>query len=153
MKLIRTLLLALTLFGLIACDNAESIGISSVNYKNLSHPEARELLLKHQGDPNLVILDVRTPEEYDRGHLPNSHLINFYNPNFQGEIAKLDKTKQYLVYCRSGNRSSKAATMMSGMGFGQIMNLTSGVGGGFPIKPSDGTLLAPQQDPMRVKHF
>ncbi|MCK6599511.1 MAG: rhodanese-like domain-containing protein, partial [Bdellovibrionaceae bacterium] len=59
-----------------------------------------------------VILDVRTPDEYLSGHIKGAINIDFYASDFQNQLGKLDKEKDYKVYCRSGNRSSKAVNMM-----------------------------------------
>ena len=79
-------------------------------------------------DQNSVILDVRTPEEYEEKHIPNSKLINVQEPqNFVDEIEKLDKSKSYYVYCRSGGRSTMACNIMEQMGFSDVANLEGGI--------------------------
>lgn len=79
-------------------------------------------------DENSVILDVRTPEEYEEKHIPNSTLINVQDAqNFVSEIEKLDKNKAYYVYCRSGGRSAMAANIMEQMGFKEVSNLEGGI--------------------------
>jgi len=60
------------------------------------------------GDEDFVILDVRTPEEIDKGYIKNSIFIDFKNDNFIKEISKLDKSKVYLIYCKVGGRSGKS---------------------------------------------
>jgi rhodanese-related sulfurtransferase len=72
-----------------------------------------------------VILDVRTPEEYKETRVKGAVNIDFKNPNFKSEIEKLDKSKPYKLYCRSGNRSGKAMELMKGMGFTNLENLGS----------------------------
>ena len=81
-----------------------------------------EELIKKGG----IILDVRTPNEFGAGHLENAININFYNPNFESEIAKLDRTKTILVYCRSGGRSAKAMKIISKKGFSTVYNMLGG---------------------------
>ncbi len=71
----------------------------------------------------LVILDVRTPEEYAEIHVIGSQNIDFHHPAFQDQIAALDKSLSYKVYCRSGNRSGRARDMMLAMGFKDVENL------------------------------
>jgi len=79
-------------------------------------------------DDNSVILDVRTPEEYEEKHIPKSKLINVQeSQNFVDEIQKLDKSKSYYVYCRSGGRSAMAANIMEQMGFEDVSNLEGGI--------------------------
>ena len=76
--------------------------------------------------PSIQILDVRTPAEVAEGHLANSLNIDFESGNFADEINKLDKSKSYAVYCRSGRRSALAAAEMSKAGFHHILNMSGG---------------------------
>lgn len=78
-------------------------------------------------DKEAVLIDTRTKGEFNDGHIPNAKLIDIYSPSFQDEISKLDKSKSYYVYCRSGNRSYHAALAMKKMGFGKVYNLESGI--------------------------
>jgi rhodanese-related sulfurtransferase len=81
-----------------------------------------------KADENSVILDVRTPEEYEEKHIPNSTLINVQDAqNFVGEIEKLDKSKSYYVYCKSGGRSAMACNIMEQLGFEDVSNLEGGI--------------------------
>jgi len=68
---------------------------------------------KMMDQPNTVVLDVRTDIEYKNGHVPNAVHINYYAPNFSEQVAKLDTSKTYLVYCHSGSRSLKACKIMT----------------------------------------
>jgi phage shock protein E len=85
--------------------------------KTLSGNEAKDLLAKQ---PDVLILDVRTPEEYAAGHLKNARLLNKYDADFEAKIKALDRTKPYLVYCASGGRSGEATQQMNQLGFQQI---------------------------------
>ena len=76
--------------------------------------------------PSIQVLDVRTPAEFAEGHLANSLNIDFESGNFADEIKKLDKSKSYAVYCRSGRRSALAAAEMSKTGFHHILNMSGG---------------------------
>ena len=73
------------------------------------------------------LIDVRTPQEFDKGHLPEAELIDFLENDFKQKIAILDKQDPVLVYCRSGNRSDRAAEQMEQMGFERIITLTGGI--------------------------
>ncbi|NNF18205.1 MAG: rhodanese-like domain-containing protein [Flavobacteriaceae bacterium] len=82
---------------------------------------------KLQDDDNAVILDVRTDEEVEEGIIPNAINIDIYKgQDFINEIDKLDKSKNYYVYCRSGNRSGQACALMNNMGFQTAYNLLGG---------------------------
>ncbi|MBI1184923.1 rhodanese-like domain-containing protein [bacterium] len=74
-----------------------------------------------------TVLDVRTKDEFNSGHLENAVLIDWYSSSFAAEAAKLDKTKPIYVYCHSGGRSSSAMQKLAGMGFNEIYNLKGGI--------------------------
>jgi len=91
---------------------------------NLSQQEWEDQLEK---DENAFILDVRTPEELEEGYIPNAINIDFYlGQDFLNEVQKLDKGKNYYVYCRSGNRSGQACAIMNSVGFKNAYNLEGG---------------------------
>lgn len=89
-------------------------------YDNINLKKALDLMSK---STNLVLLDVRTPEEYMGGSAPNSINIDVLNTDFKSKIDLLDKNKEYIVYCRSGNRSSIASSIMVTNGFLHVYNL------------------------------
>ena len=72
-----------------------------------------------------VVIDVRTAGEFAEGHLPGAVHIDWFSPNFRAQVEALDKSKTYLLYCRSGNRSGQAVRAMQQMGFSQVQNLGS----------------------------
>jgi len=76
---------------------------------------------------SVQLLDVRTPEEYAAGRLEGAQLINYYEEDFSGQLALLDKSKPVLVYCASGNRSGKTAVLLEEMGFEKIYSLDGGI--------------------------
>lgn len=79
-------------------------------------------------EKNALIIDVRTPEEFDISRIPNSINIDFYNPqNFMQEIEKLDKDISLYVYCRTGIRSSNSCQLMIELGFKNVYNLLGGI--------------------------
>ena len=91
---------------------------------NLSQEEWAEQL---QQDDNAFILDVRTEEEVEEGYIPGATVIDFYlGAEFVEELEKLDKSKNYYVYCRSGKRSGQACAIMNSMGFKNTYNLEGG---------------------------
>ena len=78
-------------------------------------------------EAGIITLDVRTPGEFNEGHIEGAQLIDFQSGNFENEIATLDKSKTYAVYCRSGSRSGQAVKVMSDAGFTSVYNLNGGV--------------------------
>ncbi len=92
---------------------------------DLSQEEWAEQL---EADNNAVILDVRTEEEMEEGYIPNALNIDIYlGQGFLDEIEKLDKSKNYYVYCRSGNRSRQACALMNQIGIPNAYNLEGGI--------------------------
>lgn len=93
--------------------------------KHITQQQWEELLSQ---DTNAVILDVRTPEEQDCGIIKDAVCIDIYNPdNFMQEVSKLDKTKNYYIYCQAGARSANACQYMDQQGFAQTYNLLGGI--------------------------
>lgn len=78
-------------------------------------------------ETGVITLDVRTPSEFNESHIEGALLVDFQSGNFENEIASLDKSKTYAVYCRSGSRSGQAVKVMSEAGFTNIYNLNGGV--------------------------
>lgn len=78
-------------------------------------------------EPGVIIVDVRTPEEFAGGHIEGALNIDFNSGNFANEITRLNPSENYAVYCRSGSRSGQAASMMHKAGFHDVSNLNGGV--------------------------
>jgi rhodanese-related sulfurtransferase len=76
---------------------------------------------------DLVVLDVRTPEEFAEGHVADSTLIDIYEADFADRIAALDPDVPYVVICRSGNRSSQAVALMRDLGFSDVTDVDGGI--------------------------
>ncbi|HEY5516075.1 MAG TPA: rhodanese-like domain-containing protein, partial [Pengzhenrongella sp.] len=77
--------------------------------------------------PGTVLLDVRTPAEFAQGHLEGATNIDIESAGFVAQIAQIDKTKTYAVYCHSGNRSGAALQQMAQMGFAAAFDLQGGI--------------------------
>ena len=78
--------------------------------------------------PEPVVLDVRTAEEFESGYIPNAKNIDLrMGPGFIEQINTLDKNKPYYVYCRSGARSAQAVKLMRDLGFNETYNLLGGI--------------------------
>ncbi len=73
-----------------------------------------------------VLIDVRTPKEYEEYHIPGAKMIDFKNSNFKNEFSKLDKKVPVLIYCRSGGRSGSATKILTKMGY-DVYNLDKGI--------------------------
>lgn len=85
------------------------------------------------------LIDIRTYEEYSEGHIKASTQSDFYNTTeFSSYLDSLDKNGKYLIYCRSGNRSSQALRIMQGKGFRNVSDLSGGINSwtknGYPLE-------------------
>lgn len=98
------------------------ISCSDRGYNNINLKNAVKIV---NNSTNLILLDVRTAEEYSSGNIPNSINIDVLSPDFKSKIELLDKNKEYLVYCRSGNRSLIASSIMATNGFIKVYNLNN----------------------------
>ena len=78
-------------------------------------------------DNGVQMVDVRTPEEYQEGFIAGFQNIDYFSDSFESDLDKLDKSKPVIVYCRSGNRSSKCAAKMKEKGFVKIYDLDGGI--------------------------
>ena len=75
-----------------------------------------------------IILDVRTPEEYEAGHIINAQLLDIRDPQgFMSGMDELDKSQTYFVYCRSGARSAQACELFKQQGIENCYNLLGGI--------------------------
>ena len=99
--------LAALALGLAACSAAPAAGGSA------------------EVSADAIILDVRTADEYAGGHLDGAQLLDFNGGDVAAAIPSLDPDAEYLVYCRSGNRSGQAIALMEQAGFSNLTNLGS----------------------------
>lgn len=77
-------------------------------------------------EAEVIVLDVRTAQEFNEGHIENAININVESDTFLSQIESLDKSKSYAVYCRSGRRSADALTKMANQNFTSLTNLNGG---------------------------
>lgn len=108
----------LTVAGLSSCTSQTP----SEGYTNLDVAAFKAKM----AEPGIVLLDVRTPEETAEGMIEGAGQLDFEAANFEAEVDKLDKSKTYLIYCRSGNRSGQACELMAEKGFKSLYNLKGG---------------------------
>jgi rhodanese-related sulfurtransferase len=95
--------------------------------EDITTDQASTLIEENQNNPDFVILDVRTPAEFDSGHIENAINIDYYSDTFQDELDSLDKDKTYLIYCEVGGRSKDALAIMKGLGFMEVYNMLDGI--------------------------
>jgi len=95
--------------------------------KSISVEEAAQLIEDNNNNSDFVILDVRTPSEFESEALENAVNIDFYSEIFEEEIAKLNRDKHYLIYCRSGGRSSRVLELVKSLGFSKVYEMRGGI--------------------------
>lgn len=113
---LRVLAALLLTLALVSCSSTDEPGADVV-------PAAEAVAAIEDG---AKVIDVRTPEEYDAGHLPGARNIDVSADDFESRIEALDPTESYVVYCRTGNRSAAAVRTMLDAGFDDVVN-----GGGY----------------------
>lgn len=114
------LLLAL-LVALVACSGTDAT--TSADIRVVEPVAAAELL---EAEPDRTIIDVRTPAEYAAGHVEGAVLVDYNAPDFEERIAEFDRAGDYLIYCRSGNRSAGARQVMADLGFTDVVDVQGG---------------------------
>lgn len=77
--------------------------------------------------PGVVVLDVRTAEEFVAGHLADAVNIDFYAADFRNQLSDLDRDAPYVLYCRSGNRSAQTLELMRELGFTNVVDVDGGI--------------------------
>jgi rhodanese-related sulfurtransferase len=140
MKTTKTTIIALLISlgtTLYSCEGNSQAKTAATNLATEQKVEAligsiqnisQEEFLKIQAEGKAVVMDVRTAGEVSEGCIKGATVFADINSStFQDDIAKLDKSKPYLVYCRSGARSGRAAQMMIDAGFTTVYNLNGGI--------------------------
>ena len=112
-KIVVILLVILLLTG---CARAEE-SVQEAVYANIGAEEAKKIMDTEEG---YIILDVRSQEEFDQGHIPGAILIPDNEIEAKAETVLTDKNQQILVYCRSGRRSKLAAEALVKLGYTNI---------------------------------
>ena len=100
---------------------------ATATIEDISPQEAFTLIQNNQNNPDFIIIDVRTREEFTGGHIENATNIDFYSETFRDMLNNLDKNKTYLIYCRSGGRSGSTLDIMAGLNFKEVYNILGGM--------------------------
>jgi rhodanese-related sulfurtransferase len=113
----KRILLLLAVMLLTACGQDKENGKETV-YMNITAEEAKIIMDSEEG---YIILDVRTQEEYDQGHIPGAVCFPLADIECKAKVFIPDKDTMYLIYCRSGRRSKEAAEILVDQGYTNIM--------------------------------
>lgn len=132
MQMSRLALIVAALITLAACGGEdtprESTAIEAATSPDLRVVSVNDAHAAINNAPDdLVILDVRTVEEFTDGHIDGAVMLDFYREDFAAELGKLDPDVPYVVYCRSGNRSGQTLALMEGLGFQNVQDVDGGV--------------------------
>jgi rhodanese-related sulfurtransferase len=119
----RILQFTVLMLFLLGCKDVPYNSYSSDITTGVNVEEAKKLIEEHS---DLIIVDVRTPKEWEAGSLPGTINIDVKANDFESQIKKLDTSETFLVHCRSGARSSKAVKIMEDQGFKNIYHLDGG---------------------------
>lgn len=123
------MLLALAFFGLtitlVACD--QNTAVNSTKTGQVMHVSAAEAHELTKNQPELVVLDIRTPDEFNSGHIKGAVNIDFKASSFATELQALDPAKNYLVHCHSGGRSTSSLKTFKNLNFTNITHLDGGI--------------------------
>lgn len=110
--------------------------------KDINVNDAYAMIQTRTGDPDFVILDVRTPEEFETEHIEGAINIDYYSENYRDDLDTLDKEKTYLIYCRTDRRTGESLSIMRELGFVEVYNMDGGINSwkaeGFPLKTNYG---------------
>ncbi len=132
---IRTMIFTISMSLMLGCTTT-SAQQGNIQLKQASAAEFKEAITSKKGQ----LIDIRTPNEYNSGHIKGAILVDFYSPAYKTSLDKLDKTKPVYMYCRSGNRSGKSIGLLEELGFKQVVNLQYGIvdwlRAGFPLTPA-----------------
>ena len=103
-------------------------------YLHVEAPAVAEIIAN---SPEVIILDIRTPSEFQQGHIKGAVNVDYYAADFEEKIAALDPSARYVLHCRSGSRSSKALSILSENKLENVTHLRSGIigwtGSGYPL--------------------
>lgn len=111
------LIVGLLISILVGCSSKEDN--SNPIYHKITAEEAKEMM---DTNSDIIILDVRTIEEYNAGHIENAILIPDYEIEEKAEEVLTDKSAEILVYCRSGNRSASASISLTELGYTNVFD-------------------------------
>jgi len=121
MKFFLKLMMLFLVLGAASC-------ISGNTNNTFAKLDAKSFQQKWESERNNgILIDVRTPSEFQGGHIESAKNIDYNNANFDSEIGKIDKNKTVFVYCLSGGRSSAAVSLLENKGFMNVIELDGGM--------------------------
>ncbi len=98
-------------FFLLGCAQSKSKPITEVSQNELN---------------NVILIDVRTPEEFAAGHIDHALNINWFDSDFAEQMGSIDSNETIYIYCKKGGRSDKASKLLDSLGYKRVVNLEGG---------------------------
>lgn len=123
-KLVITFGLIILLSG---CLGGSPPDYGKMNVTDVTAARARELIGENEDNGDFIILDVRAPGEYAQGHIEGAVNVDYDSRSFKDELTQLGKDETYLVYYRTGRRSSGALKVMGELGFKNVYHMNKGI--------------------------
>jgi rhodanese-related sulfurtransferase len=117
-----TFVAMLALMFAFGSSGAQEKAASAPKVRHVDAKEAAKLVATNA----VVVLDIRTPDEFAEGHIAGATNIDFLSEDFSEKVAKLDRQKKYLVHCASGRRSANALPVLSKLNFTNVIHLDGG---------------------------
>jgi rhodanese-related sulfurtransferase len=125
--LVALFFLIIVFFSGCISDKENNSDIKYPVLEDITVDESYSLIQNNSDNQDFIILDIRTQEEFDSGHIQNSIMIDFYSDTFEIELDELDKNKSYLIYCRTGRRTGLTMAIMQDLGFIEVYNMLGGI--------------------------
>jgi len=130
----------------IACCGQTTVQKVSDPLSTINVSDANNLIAQNIGNQKFVILDIRPANDYTSRHIPGAIDISYESAQSKNAVGKLDRNKQYLVYCQTGVNSAAAAQIMAGLGFKDVQDINGGyaawVQAGFITYGCPGTVIS-----------
>jgi rhodanese-related sulfurtransferase len=121
-RLVLTLVVIIAVSALIIYYTQIHLPSTTISFGDVTVEEAKSLV---ESNVSLIIVDVRTREEYDSGHIEGAILIPV--SELEGRINELSKEEELLIYCRTGNRSSNSVNILKANGYTKIFHMNDGI--------------------------
>ena len=129
--LVLPVALVLGLTSIAGCvpSETDTVGLETPTQiiKDITPGEGFTLIEDNRDNPDFVIIDVRTPQEFTEERIEGAINLDYYDDTFEDELDKLDKSKTYVFYCRSGRRSGLTLDLMQELGFQEAYNILGGI--------------------------
>ena len=133
-KTLTILVLMLTLASIVIYWNSDDCSDCLVepeagngSFADISVNSASVMIQNRIGAPSFILLDIRTADEFNSGHIEGAINLDYYDEVFRDDLDNLDKERTYLIYCRTANRTGKTMPVMQDLRFDEVYNMAGGI--------------------------